>query len=95
MHTINSRWFLLTFFVRILESNDVELLKVFYSFLTPYDPRTIANSIRSEILFLSKFGHFDGEHIYRMTPNDRRFYIEELKRILDKSGVQNIEDASL
>jgi len=30
-----------------------------------------------------------------MTPNDRRFYIEELKRILDKSGVQNIEDASL
>jgi len=30
-----------------------------------------------------------------MTPQDRRYYIEELKRMLDKSGGQNIEDVDL
>jgi len=90
------QWFPQTFFARILESPDnAKLLKIFYSFLTPYEPTSIANSIRSEILFLSKFGHFDAFHIYSMTPQDRRYYIEELKRMLDKSGGQNIEDVDL
>jgi hypothetical protein len=30
-----------------------------------------------------------------MTRQDRRFYIEELKRLLDKSGSKNIEDVDL